>query len=141
MGRHRPGHLTMSAGGSSVEVGAGGQAALIGGYSPSSGLYHFPLAPICPYTGAEDVETVTLSTTGTLWIWTAVTSAPPGYDGPVPFGFGVIELAAESLRVVGRLTESDPTALTLGQTMHVVTEQLPAGDTIWAFAPTEEATR
>ena len=23
--------------------------------------------------------------------WTAVTTAPPGYEGPVPYGFGVVE--------------------------------------------------
>ncbi len=127
----------MSDGGVSVEVGTDGQAALIGGYSPTSRLYHFPLAPVCPYTGADDVEPVTLSTDGTLWTWTAVTAAPPGYDGPVPFGFGIIELEPEGLRVVGRLTVSDPGALSFGQTMHVVTEDLPGGGTIWAFAPTE----
>ena len=32
---------------------------------------------------------------------------PPGYLGEVPFGFGVVELD-EGLRVLGRLTESDP---------------------------------
>ena len=35
-------------------------ARLIGGYSPTSGHHHFPLAPVCPYTGADDVERVTL---------------------------------------------------------------------------------
>jgi uncharacterized OB-fold protein len=135
MGRHRPSDLTMTDTGPSVEVGADGRAALIGGYSPTSGHYHFPLAPLCPYSGADDVERVALSNTGALWLWTAVTTAPPGYEGPVPYGFGVIELEREALRVVGRLTVSDPTALRLGQRMHVVTTELPEVGTIWAFAP------
>lgn len=109
-------------------------ARLIGGYSPSSGHHHFPLAPVCPYTGADDVERALLPTTGTLWAWTAVTTAPPGYDGPIPYGFGVVELDDIGLRVIGRLTEPDPTALREGQAMQLVTEQL--GElTVWAFTP------
>jgi uncharacterized OB-fold protein len=107
---------------------------LVGGYSASSGHHHFPLNPVCPFTGAEDVERVLLPSTGTLWGWTAVTTAPPGYDGPVPYGFGVVELDGAGLRVVSRLTESNPAALADGQAMHLVTEQI--GDiTVWAFTP------
>jgi uncharacterized OB-fold protein len=107
---------------------------LVGGYSATSGHHHFPLNPVCPFTGAEDVERVLLPSTGTLWGWTAVTTAPPGYDGPVPYGFGVVELDGAGLRVVSRLTESDPAALADGQAMRLVTEQI--GDlTVWAFTP------
>ena len=114
-----------------VDAATGG-ARLIGGYSPSSGHHHFPLAPVCPYTGADDVERAMLPTTGTLWAWTAVTTPPPGYDGPIPYGFGVVELDEIGLRVVGRLTETDPGALREGQPMHLVAERI--GDlTVWAF--------
>ena len=116
-----------------------GTIALIGGYSPTSGLYHFPLLETCPYSGATDIETVTLSTDATLWLWTAVTAAPPGYAGPVPFGFGVVELVHEQLRVITRLTESDPAQLALGQPMRLVADTLPgdAGEPVvtWAFEP------
>jgi uncharacterized protein len=113
---------------------ATGELRLVGGYSPSSGQHHFPLAPVCPYTGADDVERVTLPTTGTLWAWTAVTTAPPGYDGPLPYGFGVVELDGVGLRVVGRLTEPDPAALSDGQPMRLVSESI--GELrLWAFTP------
>jgi uncharacterized protein len=116
-----------------------GTIALVGGYSPSSGHFHFPRLDSCPYTGATDVETVTLSADATLWAWTAVTAAPPGYAGPVPFGFGVVELEAERLRVITRLTEPDPGRLVVGQRMRLVAETLPleSGDTAitWAFEP------
>jgi len=112
---------------------------LIGGYSPSSGRFHFPRLDACPYSGATDIQTVTLSTDATLWAWTAVTAAPPGYAGPVPFGFGVVELTHEQLRIITRLTESDPTQLTFGQRMRLVAETLPLenGETAitWAFEP------
>ena len=114
--------------------GAGDDVRLVGGYSPTSGHHHFPLSPVCPYTGADDVERVTLPATGTLWAWTSVTTAPPGYDGPVPYGFGVVELDDIGLRVVGRLTEPDPHALHDGQPMRLVAETI--GDlTVWAFTP------
>lgn len=100
---------------------AGQRVVLVGGYSPSSGRHHFPAATACPYTGADDVEVVDLPTEGRLWAWTAVTAAPPGYDGPVPYGFGIVELD-NGLRVVGRLTESDPTRLAEGQVMTTVAD-------------------
>src|SRR6476620_4909782 len=114
-----------------------GRIALIGGYSPTSDRHHFPRLDTCPYTGATDIETVTLSTDATLWLWTAVTAAPPGYAVPVPFGFGVVELEREHLRVITRLTEADPAQLTLGQPMQLVAEMLPLADdtsvVTWAF--------
>ena len=120
-----------------LELQDDGTIALIGGYSPTSDRHHFPRLDTCPYTGATDIETVTLSTEATLWLWTAVTAAPPGYAGPVPFGFGVVELQREHLRVVTRLTESDPVRLTFGQPMRLVAETLPGDDgeavVTWAF--------
>jgi len=116
------------------ELAADGTVTLIGGYSPTSGRYHFPLLDTCPYSGATDVERVELSRDATLWAWTAVTAAPPGYDGPVPFGFGVVELVAERLRVITRLRESDPARLTFGQPMTLVADELPGDVVTWAFA-------
>jgi uncharacterized OB-fold protein len=111
-----------------------GSISLIGGYSPSSRKYHFPKLDTCPYTGATDVERVLLSRDATLWAWTAVTAAPPGYTGPVPFGFGIVELVAEQLRVITRLREADPANLTFGQPMRLVPDELPDGVLTWAFA-------
>jgi uncharacterized OB-fold protein len=113
---------------------------LIGGYSPTSGRYHFPLLDTCPYSGASDIERVMLDGDATLWAWTAVTAPPPGYQGQVPYGFGVVELTATKLRVITRLTESDPDALQFGQPMHAVVDVLHVDDdgndvTTWAFAP------
>ncbi len=122
-----------------LELADDGAIALVGGYSPTSGRHHFPLLDTCPYTGATDIERVTLSGDATLWLWTAVTAAPPGYAGPVPFGFGVVELEREQLRVITRLTEPDPAQLTLGQRMRLVAETLPGdnGEDVltWAFEP------
>ena len=116
-----------------------GSIRLTGGFSPSSGRYHFPLLPACPYTGSPDVRPVELSGHGTLWGWTAVTARPPGYRGEVPFGFGVVELP-EGLRVITRLTEPDPAQLAFGMPMTLVAAPLHTDDdgtpvVTWAFAP------
>jgi len=111
-----------------LRVAGDGSARLLGGYSPTSGRHHFPRSELCPYTGATDVEDATLPSTGRLWLWTAVTARPPGYGGPVPYGFGVVELDGIGLRIVTRLTEADPSALREGQPMRLTTESLPGAD-------------
>jgi uncharacterized OB-fold protein len=111
-----------------------GSIVLIGGFSPTSGKYHFPVLELCPYSGAADVERVELSAEGTLWAWTAVTAAPPGYEGSVPYGFGIVELTREELRIVTRLKESDPARLEFGQPMTLLADELRNGVITWAFA-------
>jgi uncharacterized OB-fold protein len=103
---------------------------LTGGYSPTSGHHHFPLAEVCPYTGADDVEAVELPDTGSLWLWTNVTAAPPGYDGPVPYGLGIVRLDGIDLYVAGRLTVADVDELTEGQPMRLVPDL-----EVWAWQP------
>jgi uncharacterized protein len=122
------------------EIDPDGDMRLIGGWSPTSGLHHFPLLPTCPYSGADDVERVLLSTDATLWGFTAVHVAPPGYRGEVPYGFGVVELVAERLRVVTRLTEHDVERLEVGMPMRLVADEVFTDDDgtpvlTWAFTP------
>lgn len=108
---------------------------LIGGACGACELRHFPLAGHCPWCGAEAVTSVRLSSDGRLWSWTTVKTAPPGYEGPVPFGFGVVELPADGLHVVTLLTETDPDRLAAGDAMSFTT--VPVGDdsASWAFEP------
>jgi uncharacterized OB-fold protein len=113
--------------------------ALMGTSCGACGRPSFPTGTTCPWCGSADTTEVALARTGTLWGWTAVTAAPPGYEGDVPFGFGVVELDDE-LRVITRLTEADPSALTFGQRVHLVTDVVAqdadGGDVVgWAFAP------
>jgi uncharacterized OB-fold protein len=75
-----------------------------------------------------------LSTSGRVWSWTAVTARPPGYEGPIPFGFGVVELPDDGLRIVTRLTVSDPAALHAGQPVSYTVVDV-SGRRAWAFEP------
>ena len=67
------------------------------------GRHQFPASATCPFCCGDRCEVVTVGARGRLYLHTVVTTAPPGYRGPVPYGFGVVELP-EGLRVVSRLT-------------------------------------
>jgi uncharacterized OB-fold protein len=119
----------------------GDPPALLGSRCTACGAHHFPRHDTCPYCSVEDPVAVDLSPTGTLWSWTAVTSAPPGYLGEIPYGVGVVELP-EGIRVITRLTEADPGSLALGDPMElrVVPLHVDAESTnviTFAFAPRE----
>jgi uncharacterized OB-fold protein len=107
---------------------------LLGSRCTDCGGHHFPAHLTCAYCASEDVTPVELSTRGELWSWTAVTAAPPGYEGDVPFGFGVVELP-EGVRVITRLTEPDPSRLRSGQPMRLVVVALTDAVTTYAFEP------
>ena len=81
---------------------ADGTVSLLGARCRHCGRHHFPAADACPYCSSREVEAASLSPTGTLWAWTTVRTAPPGYEGPVPFGVGVVELP-EGVRGITRL--------------------------------------
>ena len=100
---------------------------LLGSRCVVCGRYHFPRHDTCPYCASDGALPVELSATGRLWAWTAVTTAPPGYSGDVPYGFGVVELP-EGLRVVTRLTEADPARLSAGQAMTMVVVPVSVDD-------------
>jgi uncharacterized protein len=116
----------------------GASPALLGSRCDACGSHHFPRHDTCPYCAVEDPRPVELSRQGILWAWTAVTAAPPGYQGEIPYGMGVVELP-EGIRVITRLTESDPGALAAGQPMvlQIVPLHTEAeGDVVtFAFAP------
>jgi len=118
-------------------VDTDGAARLIGGRCAQCGRHQFPVAAVCPYCGSDGVEQTLLSADGTLWAWTAVTAPPPGYRGDVPYGFGVVELP-EGVRVLTRLTESEPKNLRFGQDVRLALVPLHTDDEgravlTWAF--------
>src|SRR5690348_8509495 len=102
---------------------------------------HFPAGAVCPYCGADGCTEARVGPRGRLWLYTAVTSRPPGYRGDVPYGFGVVELDG-GLRVVTRLTEARLDRLRAGLAMRLVVEPLFADDDgtpvlSYAFRPEE----
>jgi uncharacterized OB-fold protein len=118
-----------------VQDGLFDEDGLIGGNCAACGHHHFPLAGHCPWCGATTPSSARLSTEARLWAWTVVNTAPPGYDGPVPYSFGVVELPDDELHVVTLLTETDPGRLSVGEPMRFTTVAVAEGRSCWAFAP------
>lgn len=112
--------------------------ALLGSRCDDCTRHAFPRSSTCPYCGSERVTEVTLSSQGTLWGWTTVTAAPPGYHGDVPFGFGIVELP-EGLRVITRLAApNDDYAYGLPMHLQIVPLHVAEDGTqieTWEFAP------
>lgn len=104
---------------------------LIGGSCGACGRRHFPLAGWCPWCGAADPVEQRLSTEGTVWACTTVNAAPPGYEGPVPFGFGVVELSDDGLQVVTLLADHD--AVQVGDAVRFAPVAVGDGVASWGF--------
>ncbi|MBF4997331.1 OB-fold domain-containing protein [Nocardia sp. BSTN01] len=116
--------------------------------SERDGVISFPAQPGAPQR--------LLGRRGTLWSFTTQQFRPPSppYDGDdtaatfVPYAIGYVELPNELL-VQGRLTESDPAKLTIGQEMELRIVPYTVRDDgtevlTYAFAPVatdEETTR
>jgi uncharacterized protein len=121
------------------ELAADGRGQLLGGHCGACARMHFPATANCPYCSADTCEARPLSPYGTLCLFTTVVNRPPGYAGDVPFGFGVVELP-EGLRVIARLTETDPGRLAFGMRVRLAFVPLHVdGDgrqvMTYAFAP------
>jgi uncharacterized OB-fold protein len=112
---------------------------LVAGRCEPCGRLHFPATATCPYCGDARCREVGVGPDARLFLYTVVKSQPPGYRGPLPYGFGVVELP-EGLRVVTRLTESQLDRLREGLAMRLVVEPLFTEDDgtdvlSYAFAP------
>lgn len=99
-----------------------GRPQLIASRHRGTGAVTFPADP-----AQDDVDEILLSRTGTLFTWTTQQFVPPsppytGETDPASFeayAVGYVELP-EGILVEGRLTESDPELLTIGQQMELV---------------------
>lgn len=115
---------------------------LLAGRCPDCARLHFPATEVCPYCGAGGATSTPVGARGRLWLWTVVTARPPGYRGPLPYGFGVVELVDDGLRVVTRLTGTRLDELREGLPMRLVLEPLFTDDdgtvvVSWAYRPEE----
>ena len=96
-------------------------ARLLGGRCPTCSQLSFPAQAVCPYCSTDGCETVPLSRHGKVEVCTMVINRPPGYDGALPFGFGVVELP-EGVRIITRI--SDPERARPGTAVRLVLEPL-----------------
>lgn len=103
---------------------------------------HFPASDVCPYCADESVSVAEVGSTGVIYLHTVVNTPPPGYEGPVPYGFGLVDLP-EGLRVVSRLSAADLRTLASGAEVRLVVEPLfrdaDGNDVVtWTYVPAAE---
>jgi len=84
-------------------------ARLLAGRCGECGQFNFPAQALCPYCSQDGCDTVPLSPEGVIEVCTTVVNRPPGYEGTMPFGFGVVELP-ERIRIIARITEPERSA-------------------------------
>jgi uncharacterized OB-fold protein len=114
---------------------------LVAARCPACSEPHFPAGTTCPYCGADGCRETLVGPEASLYLFTVVHTSPPGYRGPLPYGFGVVELAG-GLRVIARLTEARLDRLRPGLPMRLVIEPLYTDDEgpvlSYAFRPEEQ---
>ena len=103
------------------------------------GELHFPGGSDCPFCGSESCEVEEIGALGKLHAGTVVRTAPPGYSGPVPYGFGLVDLD-EGLRVVSALEITDDEELVEGLRLRLVLRTVGRGDdgkdlVAWSYQP------
>jgi uncharacterized OB-fold protein len=118
---------------------AEGGPRLVAGRCGACERLHFPATTSCPYCGETGAGEATVGPRARLLLFTSIQTRPPGYRGPVPYGFGVVELEG-GLRVVTRLTEHRMDQLAPDLPMTLVVEPLFTDDDgtpvlSYAFAP------
>lgn len=82
-------------------------ATLFGSRCTACGMTHFPPKDGCPDCYAETAERIPLSRTGTVYAYTVVHAALPGFKAPYP----LLQVDfPEGVRVVGQLVGLDDTS-------------------------------
>jgi uncharacterized OB-fold protein len=121
---------------------------LLGRRCTECGTYQFPpTGSWCPNPGciSEDMETVPLSATGTVWSYTdAQYQPPPPYvsrnDPYQPFAIAAVELEREQIIILGQVADGFGVGdLRVGSTVELVVEPLETdGETVklvWRWRP------
>jgi uncharacterized protein len=105
--------------------------ALTGGRCRACGTLRFPALDVCPSCQSADCEEIPLSTEGSVFTFTIVHMAPPGYLGETPYAYGVVELP-EGLRITTTLLAGDLGAIAIGDRCSF--ELITLDDAVQSFA-------
>lgn len=109
---------------------------LVTGTCDRCGEPHFPRTDSCPYCGGTVSEQL-VGPAGVVSLSTVVARRPPGYTGPVPYGFGVVRLAETRLEVISRIALGEGGVPHPGSSVALALEEVPGEDgeprTVWTF--------
>lgn len=101
----------------------GDRPQLIGSRCKACGEVFSPKRLICAHCYEQDMEEIFLSGKGDLYTYTVVRAPVLGYQGPIPFIVGEIELP-EGLRIRSILTGCEPERLKIGMAMEITLGKL-----------------
>jgi uncharacterized protein len=87
--------------------------ALLGARCDNCGGLRFPALEVCARCQHEEASVIALPDEGTVFTYTIVHAAPPGYAGEVPYALGVVELG-DGLRVAATLLADDLESIRIG---------------------------
>lgn len=110
---------------------------LVAGICDRCDAPHFPRTDTCPFCGGAETTERLVGPAGVVVLCTVVHRAPPGYAGPVPYGFGVVRIGGTRLEIVTRLRASRLDALLPGSRVTLAIDHLPGPDgtpaAVWTF--------
>jgi len=101
--------------------------ALLAGRCEACGELRFPAAEICAACGGDRTRAVALAAEGTLYTFSIVRMAPPGYGGDVPYAVGVVELP-DGIRVTATILADDLAALAVEDPVSFELLTVPGAD-------------
>ena len=93
----------------------------------SCGEFFFPKRTKCIKCFAEETEEISLSPRGTVYSYTVVHHATPGYTGPLPYAVGAVELPG-GIVILSPLTQCQLDQLKIGMNVELVLEKLYEDD-------------
>lgn len=121
-----------------LEIDPDGTGHLLGSRCRSCGAHFFPIREACSGCLSDDLETVRLSRSGTVYTYTVVRQSTPAFA--VPYALGYVDLP-ERVRVMGQFS-CDPSELAIGMAVELVVEPFGEDDDGnvlhgYRFRPTE----
>lgn len=99
-------------------LGDGTQGVLLGRKCKSCGAHFFGSPRFCLKCTSSELQPVELSQEGTLYTYTIVRMAPPGWQGSVPYLLGVVKLP-EGPRVTAELVDCSEGTVKVGMPMEL----------------------
>jgi uncharacterized OB-fold protein len=103
-------------------------------YDPEVGKFQFYPRSVSIYTGRRNLEWREVSGRGTLYSFTEIHVAPPGFEDLAPYMIGVVELE-EGVRIMTPLHNITVEDAELGMKMRVCWQRLSDEITYPAFEP------
>ena len=109
-----------------LEIGPNGAGHLVGSRCGACEAHYYPRREVCARCTSENMESVALSTTGTLYTYTVIHQSTP--DFTVPYVLGYVDLP-EGVRVLGQVVLDEQADVRIGMLLAMSVEPFGEDDT------------